>query len=241
MKTQIGSSILCAPSWVVPGTYAENLRFLEAKKEIQCVELLFFLYDDEIKLQLDSDWEEILGYRERFVFTAHLPELLLPAHEELVARLAPLVRHCIVHPAVESPSAQAKLLRKWAERYGCKFLAENTKVGLLETLFPHLGAEVGVCMDTGHLLLEGRNPAGFYQSYRDRIGEIHLHSIDRELPALDGGLADHRQLRGGESWLLELLPLLTHYDGVINLEMFSWAEAEASIRILAKGYGEKTQ
>jgi len=139
MKNQIGSSILCVPSWVVPGTYAENLRFLETKTEIQCVELLFYLYDDEIKLQLDFEWDEILSYRKRFVFTAHLPKLLLPAHEELVARLAPLVRHYIVHPAVEGPAAQAKLLRKWAERYGSKFLAENTEVGLLEALFPHLG------------------------------------------------------------------------------------------------------
>jgi len=89
------------------------------------------------------------------------------------------------------------------------------------------------------VLLEGRSPAGFFQSYGDRIGEIHLHGIDREQADLDGRLADHRQLRRGETWLLELLPLLARYGGVINIETFSWAEAQASIEVLAKRNGEE--
>ena len=80
MKAPNGLPILTVPSWVIPGTYADNLRFLSDKKEIEGVELLFFLYDDEIKAQLDSEWEEICRYKERFIFTAHLPESLLPPH-----------------------------------------------------------------------------------------------------------------------------------------------------------------
>jgi len=234
MKMQTGPFILSVPSWVINGTYAANLRFLEDKKEVQGVELLFFFYDNEVKAQLASEWEEILSYRDRFVFTAHLPEVLLPAHEELVSRLAPLVRHCIVHPAVENPAAQARLLAEWAERYGGSFLAENTKAGLLEALLPHLEINVGLCMDTGHLLLEGQNPVGFYQSYRERIGEIHLHGIDLEQASIDGRLTDHRRLREDEPWLLGLLPLLEDYLGVINLEVFSWEEAKAGIEVLRK-------
>ena len=233
METHNGSSILCVPSWVIPGTYAENLRFLRDKKEIQGVELLFFLYDDEIKDQFDSEWEEIYSFRERFVFTAHLPELLLPSHSELVERLAPLVRHFIFHPAEENPGAQARLLAEWTEQYGARFLAENTKAGLLEALLRVCEGALGpsLCMDTGHLLLDGQNPADFFAKHRDRINEIHLHSIDREQSAIDGRLADHRRLRE-EPWLLELLPLLEGFQGVINLEVFSWEEARASIDIL---------
>ena len=225
--------ILSVPSWVIPGTYVENLRFLENKKEIQGVELLFFLYDDEIKKELDCEWEEILGFRERFVFTAHLPEKLQDAHDELVARLAPLVRHFIVHPDT-NPAAQVRLLEKWKECYGASFLMENTNPELLEALLPYLKTDAGICMDTGHLLLDGQNPADFFAKYRERIGEIHLHGVDRKQAAIDGKLIDHRQLRIDDPWLPELLPLLKDYRGVINLEVFSWEEIEPGIEILQK-------
>ena len=246
-------SVLSVPSWVIPGTYAENLRFLEAKGEIRGVELLFFIYDDEIKRQLDSEWDEILRYAERFVFTAHLPEALQPAHGELVARLSPLVRHFIIHPEgnlglqprrqvpfKENPISQVSLLAGWSRQYGAKFLAENTQSGLLEALLPHLEAHpdvnFGLCMDTGHLLLEGKNPAAFLKKHRERVGEIHLHAVDRKEAALDGRLPDHRRLRRDEKWLLDLFPLIKDYGGIINLEVFSWEEAAESADALRSIY-----
>jgi sugar phosphate isomerase/epimerase len=230
--TRNDKPLLVVPSWVIPGTYTENLRFLEDKKEIAGVELLFFIYDDETKAQLDSEWDEIISYSKRFVFTAHLPEKLLPEHEELVARLAPLVRHFIVHPPREKAGALARLLDEWTERYGALFLAENTASGLLEAMLPHLGEGAGLCMDTGHLLMDGQKPAEFFKARQDRIREIHLHSVDRKQAALDGRLADHRRLRGNEAWLIELFPLLRQFKGLINLEVFSWEEAKAGIEVL---------
>ena len=195
------------------------------------MELLFFLYDDEIKAQFDSEWEEILHYGKRFVFTAHLPELLLPAHGKLIARLAPLVKHFIVHPPVENPENLVRLLTEWRDRHRARFLAENTKAGLLEAMLPLMEADMGICMDTGHLLLDGKDPTDFFTAYRERIGEIHLHGVNRKQAAIDGRLPDHRQLRGDEDWLLELLPLLEDYSGVVNLEVFSWEEVKAGIDI----------
>ena len=229
--------VLSVPSWVIPGTYAENLRFLETKEEIRGVELLFFIYDDEIKSQLDSEWNEIRRYAKRFVFTAHLPEALRPAHGELVARLAPIVRHFIIHPSMDNPASQVSLLAEWSKQYGAKFLAENTQNGLLEALLPHLdacpGVDFGLCMDTGHLLLEGKSPAAFLKEHRERAGEIHLHAVDKKGAALDGRLPDHRRLRRNEAWLSALFPLLEDYRGIINLEVFSWEEATESAGVLA--------
>ena len=229
MKALTASFILSVPSWVIPGTYAENLRFLENKKEIEGVELLFFIYDDEIKTQLDHEWDEILSFRERFIFTAHLPELLEPIHEELITRLVPYVRHFIVHPDIKSPAAQARLLTDWSSRHNAVFLTENTNPGSLETLLPYLDTSSGLCMDTGHLLLEGQNPAIFFETHGERIKEIHLHGLNPEQAAFDGRLKDHRSLGGNEAWLRQLLPLLRDYRGVVNLEMFSWEEIESSI------------
>jgi sugar phosphate isomerase/epimerase len=157
------SPLITVPSWVIEGTYTENLRFLEDKKEVAGVELLFFIYDNDVKNQLDLQWEEIRRYGERFVFTCHLPDSLLPVHEELVARLAPPVRHFIVHPAVENRAGQIRLIAEWEKRYGIPFLTENTKPGLLEARFPMMETNAGLCMDTGHLLLEGKNPAEFFE------------------------------------------------------------------------------
>jgi sugar phosphate isomerase/epimerase len=84
-------------------------------------------------------------------------------------------------------------------------------------------------MDTGHLLMDGKSPADFFARHRDRIGEVHLHGIDREKAALDGRLADHRPVRAEEPWFGELFPLLTSFTGTINLEVFSWEEAAAGI------------
>ena len=230
-------SILSVPSWVIPGTYAENLRFLEKQNEVKGVELLFFIYDNEVKTQLDSEWDEIRDYSKRFIYTAHLPENLIPAHGELIARLAPLVRHFIIHPFKTIPEAEASLLGEWSKQYGVKFLAENTNPGLLESLLPHLNLcpeTAGLCMDTGHLLMEEKSPAEFYKKHKTHICEIHLHAVDREQTVIDGRLADHRRLRPDESWLHELLPLLDDYSGVINLEIFSWEEAGAGIEVLKK-------
>jgi len=222
---------LSVPSWVIPGTYAENLRFLNDKKEIQGVELLFFMYDDEIKKQFDSEWDEIRGFQKRFTFTAHLPELILSVHEALIARLTPLVRHFIVHPDTENPAGQAALLKEWTERYGAVFLMENIFKG------KGVSGDFALCMDTGHLLLEGQSPSDFFktnQERQNRIEEIHLHGLDKKQSAIDWRLTDHRRLKEDDPWLLELLPLLKGYQGIVNLEVFSWEEVCAGIEVLRK-------
>jgi hypothetical protein len=225
---------LVVPSWVIPGTYLENLRFLKDKSEVQGVELLFFIYNSEIREQLDAEWEGIGQFADRFVFTAHLPDPLLPEHEELVHRLNPLVRNFIVHPGPpENAPALGALVRGWAKKYSSphyRFLAENTNPGRLDALLPHLDGDVGLCMDTGHLLMDGKSPADFFEKYSYRIGEIHLHGLDREKAALDGRLADHRPVRAEERWFGELLPLLRDFTGIINTEVFSWEEAAAGIQ-----------
>jgi hypothetical protein len=240
---------LSVPSWVIPGTYLENLRFLEDKADVRGVELLFFIYDSEVRLQLDDEWEGILRFKDRFVFTAHLPDPLLPEHEDLVERLDPLARSFVAHPgAPENAPALASLLKGWEKRYPpragppgapppSRFLVENTQPGLFEALLPCLEGSAGICMDTGHLRLEGKSPADFFKAHRDRIGEIHLHGIDREKAAQDGRLADHRAVQAGEPWFGELFPLLREFAGVINAEVFAWEEAAAgmeSIKLFAR-------
>ncbi|MFP3088876.1 sugar phosphate isomerase/epimerase [Treponema sp. TIM-1] len=233
---------LSVPSWVIPGTYGENLVFLADKPEITGVELLFFLYDGEIKALLDTEWKIIVAHGRRFTYTVHLPDQVKPEHGELIERFLPLARYFIVHPyPPEAAETQERLLSFWAEKYGKgdktvfggnPFLIENTLPGRQETLLRRLPQDTGLCMDTGHLLLEGKNPAAFFTVYQNRLGEIHLHDLDPEKAGRDGRLADHRPLDAGNGWLKELLPRLRGFPGVINLELFSWDEISRSIDVL---------
>ncbi|MDR2111118.1 MAG: AP endonuclease [Spirochaetaceae bacterium] len=224
--------VLSVPSWVIPGTYGENLAFLRDKTGIGGVELLFYLYDDQTRALFDAEEPVIREYARRFTFTAHLPDRVEPELGELVGRLFPLVRRFIIHPGPpEEAETLGGLLCSWMKTWGREtFLIENTLPGRLEALLPRLPRETGLCMDTGHLLLEGKNPADFFTLHGNRVGEIHLHGVDRE--SRDGRLPDHRPLRGTEPWLRELLPRLAGFTGVINLELFSWEEVTQSAAAL---------
>jgi hypothetical protein len=225
--------MITVPSWVIPGTYIENLRFLE-DKNISGIELLFFIYDSDVKALFQKEFMSISEYRNRFIFTAHLPDALNAECEALVQCLAPLVRHFIVHPAkFENAHKQAELLLSWFSKYGKeKFLIENTRHGFMENILSMLPADTGICIDTGHLLLDNVSVIDHYKKYCGRIKEIHLHALDIEQAKIDNRLVDHRALRADDAWFKEFLPELKQYSGIINTEVFSWEEAKKSLEVL---------
>jgi hypothetical protein len=230
-------AVISTPSWVIPGTYLENLRFLEDKKDVSGVELLFFFYDDGVQKELDAEFDEIVRYKRRFFFTAHLPDKILPQHEELVEKLRPHVRHFIVHPARNgTQKAVAALLDDWFCRFGQKiFLIENTGIVRFNELLALLPSDTGLCMDTGHLLIEGGSPHDFAAKYGRRIKEMHLHHAISGLCG-DDRLPDHRSLDGNAPWFLDLWPFLKDFRGTVNIEVFSWEEVRKSLEVI-DGYG----
>ncbi|MDR2096970.1 MAG: TIM barrel protein [Spirochaetaceae bacterium] len=227
MKNQKANFSVVTPSWVMPGTYLENINFLSGKNAVNGVELLFFLYDEEIRAGFQGELPEIKKFTERFMFTAHLPDKLNAGHEELVRALSPLVKHFIVHPSADAPE-QARYIKDWMDRYGARrFLLENTVPGRLEVALPYFDACMPICMDTAHLLLEGASPADFVRRYGGRINEVHLNGTD-------GGDGGHKPFNSGDEWFLELAPFLRSFSGVVNIELFSWDEIRRSIDCLEK-------
>jgi sugar phosphate isomerase/epimerase len=228
------NAIISTPSWVMEGTYADNLRFLAGQKT-GGVEILCFIYDNETRALLNAEYDTIKQFAKRFAFTLHLPDNLLEEHTALIEQFAPLVRHFIVHPDRNHDKfpAQAALLERLFARFGKeKFALENTGPGCLEKLLALLPDDVYLCMDTGHLLLEGKSPAEYYRRFAPRILEIHLHALDAEAAKVDERLPDHRALKAGEPWLAEFLEAAKDFAGIVNLEVFSWAEAAQSLNVL---------
>ena len=229
---------ISVPSWVVPGTYAENLRFLDDKEDVDGVELLFFLYDSDVRDLFLRERDELRARSDRFAYTVHLPDRLEAAHEELVEGTADLARSWVVHPPRDGdPEILAALIGAWRERYGDRFYLENTVSARFEALRALL-PDAPLCLDTGHLLLEGKSPAAFAAANAGAIREIHLHGLGdgHGIPGLpyvaptDGRLSDHRVFRADAPWFLELKPFLRSFAGIANVEVFSWAEAEIIIR-----------
>lgn len=224
---------ISVPSWVVPGTYAENLAFLTDKAEVQGVELLFFIYDDEAKTLFRREEGALREHARRFTFSAHLPDPLLPEHEDLVERTADLVESWVAHPGhPESAPDLAGTLTRWRERYGDRFFLENVRPGRLEALRERL-PDFPLCLDTGHLLLEGKSPSAYASDHAALIRELHLHGLGDDPSAgpapSDGRLPDHRTFLTSQGWFSSLAPTLARFNGIVNLELFSWEEVRTMI------------
>jgi hypothetical protein len=219
--------LIVTPSYVIPGTYSENLRYLAKKKNIQGVELLFFEYDHYARELLLREIEELKGMGDRFSLSLHLPDQIKEGDKECVELTSDFITRYILHP----PSVWADmtwfvdLLSSWRGQYGDRFCLENVPGREYSEIFRRC-PDLPVCMDTGHLLLEGRDPAQFYAFYHDRIEEIHLHGI--------AGGRDHAPLAGDESWYLDLLPFLRSFKGRLNLELFSYEKVAITYRVMVE-------
>ena len=215
--------ILSVPSYVIPGTWAENVRFLDAVPEVRGVELLFYLFDGETRDLFAGERAAIEPYRGRFSFSAHLPDPLLPEHEEVLRLTAGLASRYVLHPPEGDEAGFVRTVEAWRRRHGEIFLLENL-IGRDFASLARRWPTLPLCLDTGHLLLSGGTVGRFLEEHGERIGEIHLHGVK------DG--RDHRDFGPGEPWLAELLPFLRGFRGRLELEVFSMEEVRAILGAL---------
>lgn len=215
---------LSVPSYIVPGTYLENLRFLEDRPLVEHVELLFF-YADKASLDLfRAERSSIAALRSRFRYSVHLPDALTADCEPVLALTADLADHYIVHPPASDEEGFLALLASFRARYGARFLLENLIDRPAGALAEH-PCIAGLCLDLGHVLARGDDPEAFAKLHADRAFEVHLHGLE------DG--RDHGPLDARAPWLRRLGPWLRAFPGVVNLEVFRAADLEQSLEALA--------
>jgi len=222
---------LSVPSYVLPGTYVENLRFLDQQTDQRDVELLFFIFDDEARSLMRAEIRDIASYSPRFGFTVHMPDTIAAAHEEILEATAGFSSNFIIHPPRTEPELPGfiALLDEWRGRYGeDRFLLENTRLAnfyaadsaLLESRY----GPPGICADIGHLRMEGVEPSAWVAARAGRIAEMHVHGFD--------GTRDHVPFQSGEGWLDAMAPFARGFAGIIEMELFSWAELKTAREIL---------
>ncbi|MCX7816139.1 MAG: sugar phosphate isomerase/epimerase [Syntrophales bacterium] len=86
-----------------------------------------------------------------------------------------------------------------------------------------------VCLDTGHLLLQGANLHYHFEKYRDKIIMIHLHG-------LSGGL-DHSSITDvSETAWKDICGFLENYFYGVSLEVFSLEDLRSSLEKLKRAF-----
>ncbi len=218
-------AVLSVPSYVIPGTYVENIRFLEKNEAIDNIELLFFSFNEEAKSLLREELAGIRHYAGRFSYSVHMPDPLNEEHRTLPEMLRPIADRFVVHAPAQHTGEFVERIGRWQADYGEVFHIENVAGREFEKVVGIL-AGAPVCCDTGHLLLEERMPAEFINHYEQRIGEIHLHGISNG--------KDHYPLNGDERWFIEIAPFLERFAGIMHLEIFDYKKVEPMIDLTGR-------
>jgi sugar phosphate isomerase/epimerase len=82
---------------------------------------------------------------------------------------------------------------------------------------------MNVCMDVGHLFMQGIAPGDMFAAFREHIRVIHLHGVH--------GNRDHQAVDVlGEKEGGEIIEILSRHTGSVSLEVFRRSDWEASAR-----------
>lgn len=231
---------LAAPSWVIPGTVAENCRFLAGK--VDEVALLFFETESCLaytSLDLPQGLAE-LGLS----FHIHHP-LDLPWHEggqrvaEIVLALNDKAAHLnpaahVVHPPAAGAES-AVLIRDFAGAISrssldpATILFENIKENSLSGLVGII-ADCGmkICLDLGHILAYAQDDLLRESGFDDLVAMLHLNA-----PGPKGKHLGLEHLDSNGLKVLKNLFELLKEDGVVTVEVFEEKSFFKSLQLLS--------
>lgn len=114
---------------------------------------------------------------------------------------------------------------------------ENLEDPLFEVAVPLIEKhDTSICLDVGHLALQGSDELDFLVRHAGRIREVHLHDAIRWKPTATKPLRDHLALGQGEIDAAALLRELDRlgFEGPVILELNSQADLEESLKRLAR-------
>jgi sugar phosphate isomerase/epimerase len=251
-KNAFPFTIAC-PSFVYPAGYVDNVRHLAPY--VDEIQLLFFesraqsLPSHELIRQLAD-----LAGTESISYNIHLPSDLFAGHPEakerrravavlrqVLDRCAPLAASTYTLHLNRNPDECAALAVDRWQTYLVDAVEQilpphvNRRQISVETLdYPFeqvapviAAADLGVCMDMGHLMVHGVDITTFFERWQDRIRIVHLHGVD--------GASDHLpldRLAGRE--MRAALDILQAFSGVVSLEVYSHADLNTSLAHLRR-------
>lgn len=86
---------------------------------------------------------------------------------------------------------------------------------------------LSICLDLGHILLNGGDPLHYLDEYLEKTAIIHLYGVYQGRDHLGLDVLD-------EAALADWLGLLKEYTGTVSIEVFSFHHLQTSLEILEK-------
>lgn len=233
--------------------YVENVRRLSPF--VDEIQLLFFESRPEslpspalVRELSDLAAGQGVGYH------VHLPSDIYPGHPDpderrrAVEAIRTIVERCrVLSPSTftlhleRNPAGTENLpVERW-QQYLLESLARMLPANTspreisvetldypLEWVAPVIEAmDLSVCMDMGHLLVQGVDLRDFYENWKDRITVVHLHGVD--------GSKDHLSLdRLSDERMKTVFGLLQALKKVVVLENYAFPRLDASLACLAE-------
>ena len=92
--------------------------------------------------------------------------------------------------------------------------------------------DLTICLDYGHLILQGDDIDTFLKTYSAKTAIIHIYGVAENHfhMALD---------RLPEKLLAPLMGLLANFKGPVSMEVFSYADLNASLKFMEKCWGHQ--
>lgn len=224
---------IAAPSCVLPGTAAENARFLSGK----VAEVGLCLYETESCLAYGADDLPPSLARLPLSWHAHLPvDLPWEAGGAAAADTALAVldkaaflnpRLAVLHPpgGKDRATLLADFAAWWRTHGGAPVLLENIGDCSLNEAAVAAGEFFGLCLDVGHMLAYGHEDALDRPDVLARVRLVHWSAPgagDQHLP-LTALTPQQRHVARRAARAADVLPMI---------EVFHWAGIEASMPVL---------
>ncbi len=246
-------------SFIYPDDYVPNVKMLGPY--VENIELLLFESSVTDALPSKHIIGELAGLAKDFnlTYNVHLPtdisissrntQQQINAVETIVRvvdRVSTLFPTTLtLHVPYHEDSLEEDKVKDWQERVVKnlgKILAGGTSGQLIsienldypfEILVPIISElDLMICLDCGHLMLQGDDIQSFFNTYRAKIAIIHLYGITKNHyhGALD-------QLP--EELMAAKMRLLAKFNGIVSLEVFSYAHLEASLIFMEKWWNNQ--
>jgi sugar phosphate isomerase/epimerase len=239
-------------SYIYPADIETNVMSLAGK--VRDVELLLFECDEDGRELPDHRTVEFLiqtGRRHEMTFTVHLPlDLALAGDSPSLDRAALAVAKTLSLAPVgfiahlDGAKGECLSRSRWvynslrsldflSEKAGSAqaICVENLDDQPLEFVDSILSSTpVSCCFDVGHVWKCGLDPLPWLERWRDRIEVVHLHGI---------GTRDHQSLSLVPAAQLDAVTgyLVSHFDGVATIEVFSERDLMDSLAALEGSIG----
>ena len=245
---------ICAPSYIYPATWVDNIRLLGPA--LDEIEILLFdsARDSDYPSKRDIDTMAKMSQRFNVTYNIHLPIDLFPgsANDDLRQHavdtlirtyrlMAPLhPTAAILHLPVNFPDADNTARQHWRQRVARSVEALISsgipgKMLCVETLdYPLAWVApvihqfgLRICLDLGHLLDQSVDWLAVYRNWSRRINMVHLHGIKNG--------RDHRSLTHLPRPLVkQILNQLHTFTGTLSIEVFAYAQLKDSLAYLAQ-------